>query len=59
MTCPDMAAVLTTILGFLLFGRVNVQPLGLLGIGINTAGGVLYSLAKFQESGQTRGRVNT
>ena len=54
-----MAAVLTTILGFLLFGRVNVQPLGLLGIGINTAGGVLYSLAKFQESGQTRGRVNT
>jgi len=46
----NLKAVLTTLLGFLLFGRVNVQPLGVLGILINTTGGVLYSMAKLQES---------
>ena len=44
-------AVLTTFLGAVLFGKVGLQPLGWLGIAVNTAGGVGYSVAKYREHG--------
>jgi len=45
-------AVATTALGALLFGSVGLQPLGWAGVGINTAGGVLYTVAKSRERHQ-------
>jgi len=42
-------AVATTALGAVLFGRVGLEPLGWFGVLVNTAGGVLYTVAKFQE----------
>ena len=42
-------AVATTIFGAMLFGRVGLETLGWIGVGVNTAGGVLYSIAKFNE----------
>lgn len=43
-------AVFTTMLGAILFGKVALDALGWLGVCINTAGGVLYSVAKYRES---------
>ena len=48
-------AILTSLLGFVLFGRVNVTYLGIIGIVINTAGGILYSLVKYHEGSGKRG----
>jgi solute carrier family 35 protein len=42
-------AVVTTVLGSVLFGRVGLRPLGWLGVVVNTGGGVLYTLAKYRE----------
>lgn len=42
-------AILTTALGFVLFGQVRLRPLGVVGIGINTAGGVMYTVVKWRE----------
>lgn len=42
-------AVAATALGAVLFGRVGLSPLGWLGVCVNTAGGVLYSVAKIVE----------
>jgi len=42
-------AIATTALGFAIFGS-RLSSLGLFGIGLNTAGGVAYSIAKHSES---------
>eukprot|EP00906_Rhabdomonas_costata_P024267 RCo034909 len=42
----QVKALVTTILGFFLFGKVNINATGLLGIALNTAGGVAYAIAK-------------
>lgn len=46
-------AVATTILGAAIFGRVGLDALGWLGVGLNTIGGVLYSVAKYAEKKRT------
>ena len=46
----NLKAVTTTLLGFWLFGRVRLQWFGLAGVLINTLGGIMYSVFKFQES---------
>eukprot|EP00192_Tetraselmis_astigmatica_P013005 CAMPEP_0117661564 /NCGR_PEP_ID=MMETSP0804-20121206/7604_1 /TAXON_ID=1074897 /ORGANISM="Tetraselmis astigmatica, Strain CCMP880" /LENGTH=385 /DNA_ID=CAMNT_0005468439 /DNA_START=1318 /DNA_END=2475 /DNA_ORIENTATION=- len=44
-----MKGVLTTALGFFLLGGVPVTAVNTLGIALNTAGGVSYSILKFRE----------
>ena len=48
----NLKAVATTLLGFVLFGQVRLQWFGLMGVGINTLGGIMYSVVKFHESRQ-------
>ena len=43
-------SVLTTLIGLFVFGGVHVTPLGALGIVLNTAGGVLYTMFKCLEA---------
>lgn len=45
----NLKALLTTALGFFLFGKVQLSALGLCGVVLNSVGGILYSLAKFVE----------
>ena len=45
----NIKALLTTALGFFLFGRVRLSAAGLAGVAVNSLGGVLYSVAKFVE----------
>lgn len=45
----NLKALLTTALGFFLFGRVRLSKLGLGGVALNSVGGILYSVAKFVE----------
>ena len=49
-------AVATTALGALLFGRVGLRPLGWVGVCVNTAGGLLYSVAKYTERARAQPR---
>ena len=46
----NMKAIVTTWLGFVLFGHVRLEPLGWLGIALNTAGGIMYSYFKHREA---------
>ena len=45
----NLKALLTTALGFFLFGKVQLSALGLGGVALNSVGGILYSVAKFVE----------
>jgi hypothetical protein len=49
--------VVATILGFLLFGKINLSQVGLLGVTINTIGGVMYVRAKYIESANRKRAV--
>ena len=51
-------AVATTALGALLFGRVGLRPLGWVGVCVNTAGGLLYSVAKYTERARAQPRAS-
>lgn len=44
-----MKSVLTTFIGFFTFGGVPATSLTVLGVVLNTLGGVLYSIAKYLE----------
>ncbi len=44
-----MKSVLTTVIGFFTFGGVPVTTLTVLGVTLNSMGGVLYSYAKYVE----------
>ena len=46
-----MKGVLTTVLGFFLLGGIPISPVNILGIAMNTAGGVSYTFIKFKEKG--------
>ena len=50
-------AVATTMLGAVLFGKVGLDTLGWVGVGLNTAGGVFYSLAKYAEKSPRSGHI--
>jgi hypothetical protein len=49
--------VVATILGFFLFGKINLSRVGLLGVTINTIGGVMYVRAKYIESANRKRAV--
>ena len=40
----NLKALLTTALGFFLFGKVQLSALGLGGVALNSVGGILYSV---------------
>ena len=50
----NLKALLTTALGFFLFGKVQLSALGLGGVALNSVGGILYSVAKFVEHRRLR-----
>ena len=43
-------SVLQTIIGFFTFGGVRFHPLNIIGLLLNTTGGILYSYVKYYES---------
>uniref|UniRef100_A0A7S4C8K5 Sugar phosphate transporter domain-containing protein n=1 Tax=Eutreptiella gymnastica TaxID=73025 RepID=A0A7S4C8K5_9EUGL len=45
----QLKGMLSTILGFFLFGKVNITTVGVLGIALNSAGGVAYAWTKHME----------
>ena len=46
----QLKGIVTTSLGFVLFGSVNLSATGFLGVGVNTCGGLLYALVKYVEA---------
>ena len=55
----SLQGVAATALGFLFFGGVKTGAMNLTGIAMNTAGGVWYSVAKYQQRAAANSSAKT